>query len=824
SLVGLKRLQQLNISANQLISTRGLSLVSSLTTLDVSSNHITALDEIESLAVLQVLVASGNAIQEMPRLTNNVLLRHVDLGSNCISSAATLSICWLPLLRTLNLSRNSLDSLPSLKTTINLEVMDCSCNEINTAESLIESLGSLGRIRILNAKDNPLVVDKDTLSKIRSELLSLIQFNEEELRRNTVSPETKKTPQFQSVCLSQLQLLESMESAIKLLHPVNGTENTAVLEYIATKTALLDLHFEMSVKLREEHEYGETHVAQTFVSVDSLINQNRVKVNALPDIGAEEKQEKYVRPPSRPKSSAKARSKTGEGSNSARRSDENRESSRRIQEIKVPSVPNETVEFVRNAWKSAVKDSNEQAASRIQAIWRGFWVRKKLSSIQAQVDEEIRQMMMEEDLELDEEIDLEQFNYLETEFSLDDWTIDQDPAAPEGQDVKTASNRRDSSRNSKWIDSSSIASQPLPTVLETEREKLKASISIDLARAEECVEQRTGEGLIDVRMRYHGSTMSGNEVAANDDAVSKIDLYDEIEEEENANSFSARQTKIAQDWGFKNSATAELMLKRAKKMSKVKKQIGKVLLPPVTDIPQHSRMQTKGSHSSVLSNNNSSSVNSRRSSRLPNGSESMTSSRRSQHTNVLQQKVFEAGDFNTNAPSTDNYSRVFAWVNLGGSENGPERDGVHGTVVTGTTREHPSHSNRDSPLLRTGSPKPMGNPITPTAKRNSLPNAKQNVLYNDRDGGDMDILSVSDTRSQRSSQRGNRQQRSAGSPESKRTNNSSAISSFLNKTKVLPPINGKHVDRGSERTSSGGWGAGKKHSGKPPKPTRTYAK
>ena len=77
---------------------------------------------------------------------------------------------------------------------------------------------------------------------------------------------------------------------------------------------------------------------------------------------------------------------------------------------------------------------------------------------------------------------------------------------------------------------------------------MKASISIDLARAEECVEQRTDEGLIDVRMRYHGSTMSENEVAANDDAVSKIDLYDEIEEEENANSFSARQTKIAQDW------------------------------------------------------------------------------------------------------------------------------------------------------------------------------------------------------------------------------------------------------------------------------------
>ena len=78
SLVGLKRLQQLNISANQLISTRGLSLVSSLTTLDVSSNHITALDEIESLAVLQVLIASGNTIQEVSMLcTSDIVFHHI---------------------------------------------------------------------------------------------------------------------------------------------------------------------------------------------------------------------------------------------------------------------------------------------------------------------------------------------------------------------------------------------------------------------------------------------------------------------------------------------------------------------------------------------------------------------------------------------------------------------------------------------------------------------------------------------------------------------------------------------------------------------------
>ncbi len=65
SLVGLKKLQYLNLAANQLISTRGLSLVNSLISLDLSSNHLTSLDEMESLALLQVLNVSRNTIQEV---------------------------------------------------------------------------------------------------------------------------------------------------------------------------------------------------------------------------------------------------------------------------------------------------------------------------------------------------------------------------------------------------------------------------------------------------------------------------------------------------------------------------------------------------------------------------------------------------------------------------------------------------------------------------------------------------------------------------------------------------------------------------------------
>ena len=40
-------------------------------------------------------------------------------------------------------------------------------------------------------------------------------------------------------------------------------------------------------------------------------------------------------------------------------------------------------------------------------------MRKKLSSIQAQVEQEINQMLLEEDIQLEEEIDLEQFNFMD---------------------------------------------------------------------------------------------------------------------------------------------------------------------------------------------------------------------------------------------------------------------------------------------------------------------------------------------------------------------------------------------------------------------------
>ena len=195
----------------------------------------------------------------------------------------------------------------------------------------------------------------------------------------------KQSMMFRTVCQSQIAALESIDSAIKLLKLDESSEQRGVLKYVGTKLSLLDLLFETSVKFREEHEYGETNTVQPFRSFESLIEEHTVRLAERTDARETENVQKVtgsnneVRtcvPPTtdRPKSSGRRRPKTAER-NQNRKSEELVGGSpgtkhplggSPLDEMKVPEVPKETVQFVRNAWKSVVKDSNDEAASKIQ--------------------------------------------------------------------------------------------------------------------------------------------------------------------------------------------------------------------------------------------------------------------------------------------------------------------------------------------------------------------------------------------------------------------------------------------------------------------------
>ena len=149
-----KSLHTLDLSHNQLITTRGLSDTPSLQCLDVSANHLQSVDDLDDLALLQTLRASGNNLMQVhlvklssrlkmyckqsnlylspefyecglklhvhlwrcrnaivlwlqvPKLTNHVLLQRLILNDNSISFLSSLTQSWLPLLSHLSLSHN----------------------------------------------------------------------------------------------------------------------------------------------------------------------------------------------------------------------------------------------------------------------------------------------------------------------------------------------------------------------------------------------------------------------------------------------------------------------------------------------------------------------------------------------------------------------------------------------------------------------------------------------------------------------------------------------------------------------------------------------
>ena len=60
-----RQLHTLDVSHNELISTRGLSDCISIQVLDISNNHLTNIDELNKLCLLRYLTASANNIMEV---------------------------------------------------------------------------------------------------------------------------------------------------------------------------------------------------------------------------------------------------------------------------------------------------------------------------------------------------------------------------------------------------------------------------------------------------------------------------------------------------------------------------------------------------------------------------------------------------------------------------------------------------------------------------------------------------------------------------------------------------------------------------------------
>ena len=182
----------------------------------------------------------------------------------------------------------------------------------------------------------------------------LLELNGDSCGQTSVKSPAKQLSDFHRMCQSQNNNLEAVESAVKLCKShFTSDAKTNYLSFIASKSVLLRKHHELSVKLREEHEFGEMANTNELLNAQSLIESNIVEVEMITQSSS---QVDFSRPMSSRREKKLSSTEDGKSSNTQVKTPR----------AKTPAGPLKTVAFVREAWKSAVKDSTDVSASKIQ--------------------------------------------------------------------------------------------------------------------------------------------------------------------------------------------------------------------------------------------------------------------------------------------------------------------------------------------------------------------------------------------------------------------------------------------------------------------------
>ncbi|XP_036441531.1 leucine-rich repeat and IQ domain-containing protein 1 [Colossoma macropomum] len=256
----LKRLQRLSVDHNQLISTRGLSDAFTLLYLDCSFNHLSHVEGLEHCALLNTLDLRGNSLTELPVLKNHVLLRELYLDDNSISSLHGLDSCWLPLLRCLSVAQNNITQLPLLVDLLSLRTLDISHNCLSELRNVCLSLQGCARLQELNLSDNPLQLENNWRSSVLTAKPSLVKLNGD-LTGASVEPSVGSTQlwSFQALCQAHQDQLDSVLQRQSMEISLAPSMLDAQLLARNHGTEL----FRLAEEQRYAHEYGDSSVSET---------------------------------------------------------------------------------------------------------------------------------------------------------------------------------------------------------------------------------------------------------------------------------------------------------------------------------------------------------------------------------------------------------------------------------------------------------------------------------------------------------------------------------------------------------------------------------
>ncbi|XP_036002132.1 leucine-rich repeat and IQ domain-containing protein 1 [Fundulus heteroclitus] len=569
-LESVRRLQRLSVDHNQLISTKGLRDVYTLLHLDCSHNHLAKVEGLENSALLHTLDLRSNSLTEPPSLNNQVLLRELLLDDNAISSLQGLAACWLPLLQHLAVPQNRITQLPSMTDFVSLKKLDVSFNCLSELRDVCESLEGCLFLQEVHLTGNPLQQETDWRSKLQRAVPGLRAFDSQQthsLLSSLASQQLSLAPDtFLMLCQVQLQQTQDLHQRL------SRELRNASSSLDAMKSCCH--HFALALQLAEDqrfaHEYGDTAVSEEHTDAGQTMDEKSLDLDSrsLEKLTDSLKSESPVRrPPDNPgreqhghnhchfEDAADEQGQDTFGGVTAGQRSKTESSDARCFVHFCPSKgeristrldnlarKNAAATVLQRTWRtyrrrcgyataSSTADSGgereghaendgstagrDHAAAVIQAFWRGCALRRRLASA---LDALARADTGEEDTL--EEVDVE-------EFVVDEQTLEE-----------------------QWT--MTVSDDPPPLRHPVTEQNLSPKVVLEPKQAWAAEEQRDS-----VAERYSAGGSSRSMSPASTSVHSGL---------------SARSEQILQEWGFADSRTALLMLKRAQKMKATKPQ------------------------------------------------------------------------------------------------------------------------------------------------------------------------------------------------------------------------------------------------------------
>ncbi|XP_027961197.1 leucine-rich repeat and IQ domain-containing protein 1 [Eumetopias jubatus] len=390
-LESLRNLQQLIVDHNQLISTKGLCDTPTIIYLDCSHNHLTKVEGIENCGLLQVLKLQGNYLSELPSLENHVLLRELHLDDNSISTVEAFSSYWLPLLQNLTISQNSLTKIIPLFHFVSLEKLDVSNNCLSDLTSAIRWFDACYSLHELSLTGNPLLQEINWRHSLLKVLPALRILNGEILNsyseRHTEEYYEPELGRFVVLCQSQIQefnsLIESYITGKGNFVTLDAAEN---LCHYFKKLMILSNEYRyshergnVSITQSEESEAQQNHLAPT--NSDSIL-QNRVLHSCAYKykLDSPDTSEKWMNSGCSHSTLTNSLCEDMEGGNQEEIVDQKGEDSK-SNSVPIKRIPfMETVMTSSLLWNCQNTEHRKKimAAKVIQAYWRGYIVRRHI--------------------------------------------------------------------------------------------------------------------------------------------------------------------------------------------------------------------------------------------------------------------------------------------------------------------------------------------------------------------------------------------------------------------------------------------------------------